>query len=241
MPAHIRHILQAESGCNDGAAFPFLVRQSRPAGLFRKLTPLGYSQYIALFLLMRAEHTIGEAIGWWVVLVLLYQIILGIIMGAAVGILARKLLKFSKRRELIDRESMVAMYVALALLVTGLTTLAGSDDLLAAFACGTAFAWDDWFTESIEESNFSSTVDLLANCAIFIYLGATMPFAAWQSDITNLTVWRLVLISAGIIAFRRLPTIYALQWWIPDIKTKREALFAGHCECRGPCRCPTES
>jgi len=54
------------------------------------------------------------------------------------------MLKFSKRRELIDRESMVAMYVALSLLVTGLTTLAGSDDLLAAFACGTAFAWDDW-------------------------------------------------------------------------------------------------
>lgn len=120
------------------------------------------------------------------------------------------------------------MYVALALLVTGLTTLAGSDDLLAAFACGTAFAWDDWFTESIEESNFSSTIDLLANCAIFIYLGATMPFSSWQSDTTTLTVWRLVLISAGIIAFRRLPTIYALQWWIPDIKTKREALFAGH-------------
>lgn len=27
VPAHIRHILQAESGCNDGAAFPFLVSQ----------------------------------------------------------------------------------------------------------------------------------------------------------------------------------------------------------------------
>lgn len=26
VPSHIRHILQAESGCNDGAAFPFLVR-----------------------------------------------------------------------------------------------------------------------------------------------------------------------------------------------------------------------
>lgn len=25
VPSHIRHILQAESGCNDGAAFPFLV------------------------------------------------------------------------------------------------------------------------------------------------------------------------------------------------------------------------
>ena len=27
-----------------------------------------------------------------------------------------------------------------------------------------AFAWDDWFTESIEESNFSNIIDLLINC-----------------------------------------------------------------------------
>ncbi|GAA6013430.1 hypothetical protein JCM10207_008841 [Rhodosporidiobolus poonsookiae] len=208
VPSHIRHILQAESGCNDGAAFPFL--------------------YLALFLLLRNEHSVGHAIGYWVLLVLLYQIVLGCIIGAVVGIVARKLLKFSKRRELIDRESMVAMYVALALLVTGLTTLAGSDDLLAAFACGTAFAWDDWFTESIEESNFSSTIDLLANCAIFIYLGATMPFNAWNDEYTTLTPWRLVLLCLGILALRRLPGMYALQWWIPDIKTRREAVFAGH-------------
>ncbi|GAA6037492.1 hypothetical protein JCM8097_008215 [Rhodosporidiobolus ruineniae] len=208
VPSHIRHILQAESGCNDGAAFPFL--------------------YLALFLLLRDHHSVGHAIGYWVLLCLLYQIVLGCIIGAVVGVAARKILKFSKRRELIDRESMVAMYVALALLVTGLTTLAGSDDLLAAFACGTAFAWDDWFTESIEESNFSSTIDLLANCAIFIYLGATMPFNAWNNEYTTLTPWRLVLLCLGILTLRRLPVMYALQWWIPDIKTRREAIFAGH-------------
>ncbi|GAA5876841.1 hypothetical protein JCM8547_002405 [Rhodosporidiobolus lusitaniae] len=208
VPSHIRHILQAESGCNDGAAFPFL--------------------YLALFLLLRNHHSVGHAIGYWFLLCLLYQIVLGCIIGAVIGVAARKALKFSKRRELIDRESMVAMYVALALLVTGLTTLAGSDDLLAAFACGTAFAWDDWFTESIEESNFSSTIDLLANCAIFIYLGATMPFSAWNDAYTTLTPWRLVLLCLGILALRRLPGIYALQWWIPDIKTRREAIFAGH-------------
>lgn len=208
VPSHIRHILQAESGCNDGAAFPFL--------------------YLALFLLLRGTHSVGESIGYWILLVLLYQIMLGIIIGAVVGIVARKMLKFSKRRELIDRESMVAMYVALALLVTGLTTLAGSDDLLAAFACGTAFAWDDWFTESIEESNFSSTIDLLANSAIFIYIGATMPFVAWNNEYTTLTPWRMILLCLGILTLRRLPGMYALQWWIPDIKTRREALFAGH-------------
>jgi NhaP-type Na+/H+ or K+/H+ antiporter len=86
------------------------------------------------------------------------------VIGVAIGILARKTLKFCKRRSMIDKESMVAMYVALALLTTGVTALAGSDDLLAAFACGAAFAWDDWFTESIETSNFSSILDLLINC-----------------------------------------------------------------------------
>lgn len=133
---------------------------------------------------MRGEHSVGQAIGWWFVLVVLYQIILGCAIGAVIGVIARKLLKYSKRRGLIDRgafsfylefvssvltlfvprreygeasfwlrwseevvadvPSQIANYIALALLVTGLTTLAGSDDLLAAFACGTAFAWDDW-------------------------------------------------------------------------------------------------
>ena len=83
--------------------------------------------------------------------VILYQIILGVFIGVAVGISARKVLKFSKRRSFIDRESMVAMYVSLAIFTTAATTLAGSDDLLAAFACGAAFAWDDWFSESIGE------------------------------------------------------------------------------------------
>ena len=129
VPSHIRHLLQAESGSNDGAAFPFL--------------------YLALFLLYRGDYSIGHAVGMWIVLVVLYQIILGVIIGSLTGIVARKVLKFAKRRALIDRESMVAMYVSLALFTTAVTTLAGSDDLLAAFACGVAFAWDDWFSESI--------------------------------------------------------------------------------------------
>lgn len=46
VPAHLRHLLQAESGCNDGAAFPFL--------------------YLAMFLLMREETGVGLVIGKWV-------------------------------------------------------------------------------------------------------------------------------------------------------------------------------
>lgn len=43
VPAHIRHLLSAESGSNDGAAFPFL--------------------YIALYLLLDASP--GHAVGEW--------------------------------------------------------------------------------------------------------------------------------------------------------------------------------
>lgn len=84
------------------------------------------------------------------------------------------------------------------------------------------------FTESIEESNFSSTIDLLANSAIFIYIGATMPFASWSMEYLTLNWWRLTLLCLSILAFRRLPAMYALWHWIPDIKTRREAIFSGH-------------
>ncbi|EFP91624.1 uncharacterized protein PGTG_17678 [Puccinia graminis f. sp. tritici CRL 75-36-700-3] len=208
VPAHLRHLLQAESGCNDGAAFPFL--------------------YLAMFLLMRQETGVGSVIGQWLLLVVLYQILLGILIGVAVGILARKTLKFCKRRSMIDKESMVAMYVALALLTTGVTALAGSDDLLAAFACGAAFAWDDWFTESIETSNFSSILDLLINCTTFIYIGATIPFSSWNDATLTLVPWRLVVLGFSIILLRRLPILVIMQKIVPDLKTHREAVFSGH-------------
>lgn len=48
VPSHVRHLLQAESGCNDGAAFPFL--------------------YLALFLELRGSDSAGKAIGRWVYL-----------------------------------------------------------------------------------------------------------------------------------------------------------------------------
>ncbi|KAF8831564.1 hypothetical protein HHX47_DHR1000808 [Lentinula edodes] len=51
VPAHIRHLLAAESGCNDGAAFPFL--------------------YIALYLVL--DQTTGSAIRDWFLLLWLCE------------------------------------------------------------------------------------------------------------------------------------------------------------------------
>nr|ODN82429.1 Na+/H+ exchanger AnNHA1 [Cryptococcus depauperatus CBS 7841] len=205
VPAHIRHLLSAESGSNDGAAFPFL--------------------YISLYLLL--DKSPGHAVGEWFYMTWCYEIVLGIIIGSLLGFTARKFMKFAERKRLIDRQSYVAQYVSLAVLSIGVTSLLGSDDLLCAFACGCAFAWDGFFNKATEDAVFSNVIDLLFNCAAFIYIGAIIPFDHFNLPNVCLRVWRLVVLSLCVLLLRRLPIMIATYKFIPDIKTFREALFTG--------------
>jgi len=52
------------------------------------------------------------------------------------GFIFSRLLRFAHQRGLLDRESYVAQYIALALFTVGATNSLGNDDLLAAFAAG---------------------------------------------------------------------------------------------------------
>ncbi|KAH9924662.1 Sodium/hydrogen exchanger family-domain-containing protein [Epithele typhae] len=198
--------LEAKSGCNDGAAFPFL--------------------YIALYLTI--DSSTRQAITDWFLILWLYEVIVGCTFGALLGFGFRHLMKFCERKDLIDRQSYVAQYVSLAMLTIGATTLLGSDDLLAAFCCGTAFAWDGFFNKQTEESVFSSVIDLLFNVAAFVFVGAWMPFNDFANAELTLSVWRLLVIGILTMILRRLPIVIALYRWIPDIKTFREAIFSGH-------------
>ncbi|PCH40212.1 hypothetical protein WOLCODRAFT_116887 [Wolfiporia cocos MD-104 SS10] len=206
VPAHIRHLLAAESGCNDGAAFPFL--------------------FIALYLTI--DPSTGRAISDWFLLLWLYQVILGIVFGSILGYGFRHLMKFCEKHDLIDRQSYVAQYISLAMLTIGANTLLGADDLLAAFSCGTAFAWDGFFNKQTEESVFSSVIDLLFNIAAFVFVGAWMPFDDFSDTELTLSAWRLIVIAILVLLLRRLPVMVALYKWIPDVKTIREAFFSGH-------------
>ena len=59
-----------------------------------------------------------------------YEIILGTVLGALLGWVARKVMKFAERKKLIDRQSFVAQYISLAVLSNGasqLDALCGAD------------------------------------------------------------------------------------------------------------------
>lgn len=106
----------------------------------------------------------------------------------------------------------------------------GTDDFLVSFGAGTGFAWDGWFDSKTKEIGLPEILDLLLNSSMFVYFGAIIPWAQFTpSTVTpDLTVGKLSGLLILIILFRRIPIILVMKRFIPDIRTYREALFAGH-------------
>ncbi|KAJ6068897.1 hypothetical protein N7499_010784 [Penicillium canescens] len=207
VPKHLRDLLSAESGCNDGMAFPFI--------------------YLSFYIYHYRPH-VGEVWLNWFCITVLYECILGAIFGFTIGYVARHAIKLAERKGLIDRESFLVFYFVLAVFCAGSGSLLGMDDLLIGFACGVGFSNDGWFTEKTEESHVSNVIDLLLNLAYFVYFGSIIPWEDFNAPELGLTPWRLVVIALLVIFFRRIPIMLLLKPIIPDVKTWREALFAGH-------------
>jgi NhaP-type Na+/H+ or K+/H+ antiporter len=207
VPKHLRDLLSAESGCNDGMAFPFI--------------------YLAVYIIRYKGHP-NEVSLHWFCYTILYECIFGAVFGFLVGYFARLAVRYAHERDLIDRESFLVFYFVLALFCAGAGSMLGADDLLIGFAAGIGFSNDGWFTEKTEESHVSNVIDLLINLAFFVYFGTIVPWAQFNSGFLGLDVWRLVVLALLVLFFRRIPIMLALKPLIPDIKTWREALFAGH-------------
>ena len=207
VPKHLRDLLSAESGCNDGMAFPFI--------------------YLAVYI-MQYEKSANDVALHWICVTILYECVVGAIFGFTVGYVGRHAIRFAEEKNLIDRESFLAFYFVLALFCAGSGSLLGMDDLLMGFAAGVGFSNDGWFTEKTEESHVSNVIDLLLNLTYFVYLGAIIPWSQFNAPQLGIVPWRLVVIAIFVLLFRRIPIMLMLKPFIPDVKTWREALFAGH-------------
>ncbi|KAH8848138.1 hypothetical protein MCOR27_010773 [Pyricularia oryzae] len=207
VPKHLRDLLSAESGCNDGMAFPFV--------------------YLALYLIQ--DHMDAKEVTFhWFVFTILYECVFGAVYGFMIGYLARHGIKYAEKHDLIDRESFLVFYFVLALFCAGSGSILGIDDLLVGFAAGVGFSNDGWFGQKTEEAHVSNVIDLLLNLTYFVYFGTIIPWEMFNNAELGLDGWRLVVIAIFILLFRRIPIMMALKPLIPDIKTWREALFAGH-------------
>lgn len=208
VPRRIRHMLSAETGCNDGVSFPFL--------------------YVGILAVI--EATIASAVKEWFLGTILWQCLLGTAIGLAIGHFSNRALRFAEARKYIDPSSFFASYFLLAILSIGLGSTLGLDDFLVAFGTGTGFAWDGWFATKTKETHLPQVLDLLLNSSMFVYFGAILPWSDFSPhEVTpSITPWRLLVLLALILLFRRIPVVLALKRFIPDIYTYREALFTGH-------------
>lgn len=208
VPSRLRHMLAAESACNDGVSFPFL--------------------YVGLVIL--TQSSAGDAIKEWFLITILWQCTVGLIIGLIMGNCANRVLRFSDDRGVIDRGAFLVFYLLLAVLSIGIGSTLGSDDFLVAFGAGVGFAHDGWFSKKVRETKFPEVIDLLLNSTMFVYFGSTIPWPNFvPRDITRTVNYgTLFLFLILVLLFRRIPILLAMKRWIPDVRTYREALFCGH-------------
>ncbi|KAJ1736528.1 Na+/H+ antiporter [Coemansia sp. Benny D160-2] len=203
VPLRLRNILTAESGANDGLGYPFL--------------------FFALYL-MRLPS--GKAIGTWFYATWVYQILLSAVIGAVAGYIARKALRYAETAGWVDKESFLSSSITLALLLVGVCTIIGTDDIFCCFIAGNSFTWDDWFRIESEDTGLQETLNGLISMSFFIYFGTIIPWSAYTSE-NVLDPWRIVVVIVLVMCLRRLPMIMLSYRLIPAIRTWQEALFAG--------------
>lgn len=206
IPSRLRNLLAVESGANDGLGFPFMM--------------------LPIMLIKFADQGTGTALLHWTVSTWLWEILFSMFLGIVCGWTAKALFKLSIIHKLLDKESFLAFSLALTLFVTGLTAVLGSDDLLAVYMAGNAFAWEDdgQFVDKHDESHINSVLDMIFNIGFFVLFGLVIP---WESYLTSKLGWRLLVAAILILLFRRLPVVMALRRWIPALQTRKEAFFAG--------------
>ena len=208
VPKRLKNMLSAESACNDGVSFPFL--------------------FIGLMWLNNPNF--WDAFKSWFLLTVLWQCAFGLAIGLVIGKIANSALRFSDLRGFISQPSFIVFYFLLAILCVGIGSILGSDDFLVAFGAGVGFAHDGWFSKKTKSIPFPTIMDMMLNSSLFIFFGSIIPWNQFvPRDVTpHCGVWQLFLFLILVLIFRRIPIVYALKRFIPDIRTYREALFCGH-------------
>ncbi|KAI9759126.1 MAG: hypothetical protein M4579_002573 [Chaenotheca gracillima] len=213
IPTELQRIIVAESGANDGLGYPFL---------FLALYIIRYTGDNGLGQSGGASKAMGEWFGetWG------YTILLSVVYGATVGWIAKELLHWAEERKFVDRESFLVFAITLALFIIGTCGMVGSDDILACFIAGNIFTIDDWFRLETLDDSLQPTIDMMLNVSVFMWLGAVCP---WASFVHNnvIPIYRLVPLGIMILLFRRIPVIFALHKFIPQIEGLRQTAFVG--------------
>ncbi|ELY60007.1 Sodium/hydrogen exchanger [Natronococcus jeotgali DSM 18795] len=199
IPEPIRNLLTAESGANDGLAYPVV--------------------FLPILVL---QHPPQRAISDWLLSTLLWEVGAAIVIGAAIGAAAGWIERESRRHEFLEETSLLSVTVALTFAVLGAVKLLGSDGILAAFAAGLLFNQFADATDEADEQKVQETMLRLFTFPIFVLFGTALPVEQWAS----LGVAGVIL-AASVLLLRRLPMVLVFRRAVSETDGDRDPLFAG--------------
>ncbi|SCL14319.1 NhaP-type Na+/H+ or K+/H+ antiporter [Micromonospora nigra] len=152
LPARLRQIISAESGGNDGLAFPLVVvvLAATGAGTWGERT-------------VEALWGVGGAI------------LVGVVVGALAGWAVRAAL----RREDVDEGSLLIFALVLAVAALGIGALLRTDDVLAVFVTGLAYNAVIKDFARVSEQKLDDSLSRYLLLPLFVLLGLELPWRAW--------------------------------------------------------------
>jgi NhaP-type Na+/H+ or K+/H+ antiporter len=199
LPDRVRYTLSAESGANDGLAYPFVL--------------------LPILLLSRPPE---EALSHWLTHILLWEVGVAVVFGVIMGYGAGLLLEWAYGRGAMEQTSFLAYTLALSLAVLGAAKLLGSDGILAVFVAGLAFDAAVRESDRAEEERIQEAVNRFFILPIFVLLGLTIPWEEWLE-----LGWAGLILALTVLLLRRLPAVLALKPLLGRVRGMRDALFLG--------------
>ncbi|AKD05032.1 cation:proton antiporter [Pontibacter korlensis] len=199
LPDRIRNAISFESGANDGLSYLFV--------------------FLPLLVLTKLNE---EVVPHWLTHTLLWEVLGATAFGLLLGFVAAKLLQFSEKRDLIQEEWRLVYTVALAFIAVGAGKLIHSDEVLVVFAAGAAFVQVVNQEERGEEEKGQEAVNRFFSVPIFALLGTAIPWSGWME-----LGWKGILLAVAVILLRRPPVLLLLRYFLPGLRSTKDALFLG--------------
>jgi sodium/hydrogen antiporter len=199
LPGRLRHLISAESGYNDGLALPFVL--------------------LPLLLLTGPTE---EALSHWFVQVILWEVVVGAVVGALVGYAAGKLLVWAEAKRTTAHTSILSISLALALCALGITELIGVSGVLAAFVAGTAFNVVGSSDTEEQREHVQDAITRFFDLPVFVLMGMALPWEGWL----NLG-WSGLVLAVAVLLVRRPPLALTLRSMIGPVQGRKDALFLG--------------
>jgi NhaP-type Na+/H+ or K+/H+ antiporter len=199
LPERMIHLFRAESGLNDGLAYPFL------------LLPV---------LLLSLQR--GAALHQWAIQVLLWQVGAAILIGFGIGYISGKLLEWAEKEEIIEQGALLAYTIALALVTLSTIKLLGSDGVLAVFVATIGFGISIGKRNRTDAIQTADTVEEFFILPIFALFGIVMPWPDWFA-----LGWPAVFLVLAVIFLRRIPELLLAGMLTKKLHNWKESLFFG--------------